>query len=249
MRVAAISDIHGNLPALRAVIDEVRRESVDLVACCGDIASGPLPGETIDFLREVGLPVEAVRGNADRGAVDGFDGRSDPATTHEDDVWTGTQLNRSQRDYLAGLPLTRTVEIDGLGTVLLCHGTPRRDDEIVLETSREERLREALSGVAADVVVCGNTHMPFDREAGRHRLVNAGSVGMPYGPPGAYWALLGPDVEFRRTGYDLTAAAAEIRARSTWHGAEQFVTRNVLDPPSRARALEFFGRLEADQHG
>jgi diadenosine tetraphosphatase ApaH/serine/threonine PP2A family protein phosphatase len=106
----------------------------------------------------------------------------------------------------------------------------------------EERLRELLVGVEDDVVVCGHTHMPFERTVGAVRVVNPGSVGMPYGTPGASWALLGPEIEFRRTEYDRQAAAARIR-QSAWPGADEFARENVLTVASAEEAFAFFRAL------
>ena len=91
-----------------------------------------------------------------------------------------------------------------IGRVLFCHATPRNDEEIFTRISSDERWREALAGVDADVVVCGHTHVQFDRRVGDVRLVNAGSIGMPYeDQPGAYWGVLdGTEVELRRTAYE-----------------------------------------------
>ena len=113
------------------------------------------------------------------------------------------------------------LHVRGLGDVLFCHGTPRSDVEIFTRLTAEERLFPAFEGVDAAVVVCGHTHMPFDRTVRGIRVVNAGSVGMPFGDPGAYWLLLGPDVSPRHQRYDLEAAAARIRA-SDYPQAEAF---------------------------
>jgi len=244
MRIAVVSDVHGNLPALRAVMAGIKAAAPDAVVSCGDLAAGPLPGPVIGLLRGLDIPVHCVRGNADRGMVEAFDGTADPAVTHEDDIWAGIQLTRDQRDYLATFAATLTFDVDGLGPVLFCHATPRSDEEIILATSSQHHLDAALAGVHEPTVVCGHTHMQFDRQASRHRVVNVGSVGMPYGQPGAYWALLGPGVSLRRTSYDLQAAASEIRRTSRWHKAESFAAEHVLQPPPAGDALAFFQQLE-----
>ena len=224
MRVAIISDIHGNLPALEAVLSDVSRERVDLIISCGDVASGPLPVETLQVLR--GLPtVRFVRGNADRALVAGFD-------------WCSSQLTREDRDFLASFAETIAIDVDGLGRVLFCHGSPRSDEEIMTARTPEERLGEFLAGVDAAVVVCGHTHMPFDRMAGRVRVINPGSVGMPYGEPGAFWAVLGPEIAVRRTDYDRPAAADRIR-KSAWLEANEFARENVLTVPTIEDAMAF----------
>jgi predicted phosphodiesterase len=242
MRIAVISDVHANLPALRAVLADIKAAAPDAIVSCGDLAAGPLPGPAISLLRGLDIPVYCVRGNADRAMIETFDRTAEPAGILS--AWAGTQLTRDERDYLATFAATLTFDVDGLGPVLFCHATPRSDEEIILATSSQHHLDAALAGVQESTVVCGHTHMQFDRQAGRYRLVNAGSVGMPYGQAGAYWALLGPDVSLRRTDYELQAAASEIRRTSRWPEAESFAAENVLQPPSADDALAYFQQLE-----
>lgn len=248
MRIAAIYDIHGNLPALDAVLQEIERENPDLIVVGGDVASGPLPRATLERLMELGGRARFIRGNADRELVACFDGAPPPprlpAEVREGIAWAATQLDRRHRDVLAHLPAHIVLAIDGLGEVLFCHGSPRSDEEMITAASPDERVRGALRGVAQRVVVCGHTHMQFDRRVGQVRLVNAGSVGMPYGEPGAYWVLLGPDVLLWRTLYDLDAAAAHIRA-SGYPQAREFADHNVLTPPTVAEATAVFERMAA----
>ena len=99
-----------------------------------------------------------------------------------------------------------------------------------------------FEGLEVSVVVFGHTHMQFDRMIGPTRVVNAGSVGMPFGDPGAHWVLLGPGVELRRTRYDLTKAAERIRA--TRHPRAHEDAQSILEPPSEERMLEAFGKAE-----
>jgi putative phosphoesterase len=247
MTVAVISDVHGNLPALRAVLADVADAGAALLVSCGDLVSGPAPLPTLRALAAAPVQVVEVRGNADRGAVEAFDGVADTSTTHTDDLWTGTQLDPAARDHLPSLPLTATLEVEGLGRVLCCHGSPTRDDEIVLDTMPDDRLHALFDGVDAEVIVCGNTHLSFDRRVGDRRLVNPGSVGWSYGDTAACWALLGPDVQLRRTTYDLDAAAAELRRVSSWPDLDGFLSGVLYDPPTREDATAFFERLAADQ--
>jgi predicted phosphodiesterase len=141
-------------------------------------------------------------------------------------------------------PKTITVGVPGLGTVLFCHGTPRNENEAFTRLTPEDRLRPIFEGAAADVIVCGHTHMQFDRMVGGRRVVNAGSVGMPFGKPGAYWLLLGSGVQLRRTPYDLAKAADRIR-ETDYPGAAEFAAKNVLEPPTEGAMLEVFARAEA----
>jgi putative phosphoesterase len=243
--IAAIYDIHGNLPALDAVLQDIEREQPDLIVVGGDLAAGPLPRATLDRLIGLGDRARFIRGNADRELVACYDtGSANPRLPDEAQLalqWVAGQLDRAHRDFLAQLPEHLVVAVEGLGDVLFCHGSPRDDEEILTAVTPESRAREALEGIAQSVVVCGHTHMQFDRSVGAVRVVNAGSVGMPYGEPGAYWLLLGPEVTLRHTSYDLTAAAAVIRA-SGYPMADDFADNNVLTPPSAAEALVLFER-------
>lgn len=246
MRVAALNDIHGNLPALEAVLAEVAAAGVDRIVLGGDIAMGPLPAETLDRVMGLGEVVMALHGNADRELVSLFDGGEPnaaiPPEMREAARWAGRSLERRHRDYLAGLPPTVTLDLEGAGSVLFCHASPRNDLEVFTEATPAERVGPMFAGVGHDLVVCGHTHMQFDRRINGIRVVNAGSVGMPYGEPGAYWLLLGDGIRFRRTVYDLDAAAARIRA-CDYPAGEFFAERYVLRPPSAAEARAVFERM------
>jgi len=244
MRVAVLCDIHGNLPALEAVLPEVEASGADVIVLAGDMTVGPLQQETLEVLASLGERALWVRGNCERAVVEVADGTFRPTgAAHEaGTIWAGQQLTRAWRDRLAALPMTARLTVDGLGPVLFCHATARDDEETVLVDSPVEWYREGLAGVTEQTVVFGHTHMPFDRLADGRRYVNPGSIGMPYGPRGAaaYWALLGPGVSLRRTPYDARAAAARLRT-STWPDTEAFVEENVLHgPPGDAEALALF---------
>jgi predicted phosphodiesterase len=249
MRVAALYDIHGNLPALEAVLAEVREAGVDRIVLGGDVVAGPMPRATLDRLLALGDRVTGIRGNADREVVARFDGAGTggmSAAAIEAADWAARQIDRRQRDWLAALPPTLVLAIDGLGPVLFCHGSPRSDEEIFTAAMPDERLRPTLAGVAQPLVVCGHTHMQFDRTVDNTRVVNAGSVGMPYGPPGAYWALLGPDVLLMHTAYDLDLAATLIR-QSGYPQSAEFAQHNVLAPPTAEEATAVFERMAAER--
>ena len=231
MRVAVLCDVHGNLPALEAVLAEVGRERVDAVVSGGDVAMGPMPAACVDALRRLDVPVLWVRGNADREAV--------PDRLASLGAWVAERLGPERRAVLQEAPLVARAEVTGLGPVLCCHGSPRSDEEILTRVSPERRVAEALDGVAEEVVVHGHTHVQYDRRAGGHRVVNAGSVGMPYeGRRGAYWALLGPDVELRRTEYDVERAVEAIAA--TGYPDADELAKLLLEPPDPDEVSRFF---------
>jgi putative phosphoesterase len=207
-RVAALYDVHGNLPALEAVLAEAA--DTDLIVVGGDVVVGAFSAEAVERLRAEGDRVRWLRGNAERELVEG--GERDPGLTDE------------QVDFLYGLPERVELGLPGLRHVLFCHATPQNDLDMVTPHTPDERLRRILEGVSADVVVAGHTHIQEDRRVGGIRWVNAGSVGMAYeDAPGAYWALLGPDVELRRTEYDATKLGGyEYPQASRQEAAEYF---------------------------
>ena len=256
MRIAGLYDIHGNLPALEAVLEDVRRAGVDQVVVGGDVVPGPMPRETLERLLSLDLPVQFIHGNgelsalAQMAALEGAtvtywgttSGRPLPEADQVAMRWTAEQLWLQYQPVLASWPKTLRLEIDGLGEAIFCHGTPRSETEIFLRTTSEEKLLPLFDDLGASVVVCGHTHMQFDRIIGRTRVVNAGSVGMPFGEPGAHWVLLGPDVELRRTLYDLEKAAARFRETSYPKAGE--AAGIILKPPSEDTMLELFSKAE-----
>ena len=260
MRVAALYDIHGNMPALEAVLDEVARADVDRIVVGGDVVPGPLPRESLERLLALDRPVQFIHGNGERAVLAQMAGARGDAVTYWGTVsgapppepvrevlrWTARELPAEHEPVLASWPRTLTLEIAGLGTVLFCHATPRSETEVFTRSTPDERLVPIFSSVEASLVVCGHTHMQFDRTIGGAgtRVVNAGSVGMPYAEPGAYWLLLGDaEVQLRRTTYDLAAAAERIRG-TRYPQAQEFAARSVLQPPSEDDMLRAFGPME-----
>lgn len=246
MPVAAIYDIHANLPALEAVLEDIRRARAERIVVGGDVLPGPMPRETIQSLLNLDIPVQFIHGNGDREALArmrGLETDGVPEKFRGVIDWTAQQLQPEHEQILAAWPSSLQFGIEGLGPVLFCHATPRNDTEIFSRDTPEDRLLPVFAGVQAKVVVCGHTHMQFDRKVGATRIVNAGSVGMPFGQPGADWLLLGAGVEFRHTSYDLARAAERIR-QTAYPQAEDFVQHNILQPPSEKDMLEAFSRVE-----
>ena len=242
MRVAALYDIHGNLPALEAVLEDVARARPDRVVIGGDVVPGPMPRETLARLLDLDLPVQFIIGNGEVAVLAEMEGKDCgvPARYRESIRWNAAQLRRRDGELLATWQNTLHMEVSGVGKVLFCHATPQNSDAVFTRLTPQDKLVSIFAESDADVIVCGHTHMQFDRSIGRLRVVNAGSVGMPFGNPGAYWLLLGPEVEFHRTEYDLEIAASRIRL-THYPEAEEFAAHNVLLPPSEEKMLRAFG--------
>jgi putative phosphoesterase len=247
MRVAALCDIHGNLFALETVLREVRDAGVDLVVIGGDVLPGPMPGETLSCLMAFETPVRFIHGNGDRvvaAHLAGGDISEVPEGFRDVIHWTAERLDADQRRAIAQWPSTQELDVAGLGQTLFCHATPRNDVEVFTRATSGDRLLPAFAATTANVVVCGHTHMQFDRMVGPCRVVNAGSVGMPFAAPrGAYWLLLGPGVDLQRTEYDFERAATHIRGTG-FPQAEALAVRYILNPPSEAESLQMFAVAE-----
>jgi predicted phosphodiesterase len=233
VRVAVLSDVHGNLPALEAVLGEVALEEVDAVVCGGDVVGGAFSAEVLDRL--AALPdIRFVRGNGDRTVLEGTD---EFGVDWENER---TRLGDERLALIASWPLTAELELDGLGRTLFCHAVPSADEPIFTRITPDDDLVALLGNVEANVLVCGHTHVQFDRVLPTGlRVVNAGSVGMPYeGQQGAFWALLGRDVDMRRTHYDVEAAARAIREAGGAVNEQQ--ASYLVEPPDPDEVSAFF---------
>jgi putative phosphoesterase len=204
VRTALIADIHGNLVALRAVLDDAARRGADRIVCLGDVAAtGPQPAETIEAVEQLGCAV--VMGNTDEWLITPADEAIEDDDTRrivEIDLWAHQQL---QPRHLAALRGYRPViELDGL---LCYHGSPRANTEVLLPGTPDAELAEMLGGHTALVMAGGHTHMAMLRRHHGSIVINPGSVGMPFehagagfrNPPWAEYAIVsGPQVEFLR---------------------------------------------------
>ena len=248
MRVAALYDIHGNVPALEAVLADVERAGVDLVVWGGDVAAGPMPAETLERMRAVGG--RFVSGNADRQMVEDFDAGREPSDSDDEIMrtmlWAVRQIDRADRDFLASFE--PTVSVDG---TLFCHGSPRSDEEKITRATPPERLAPMLDGVTEKLVVCGHTHQQFDLSHGDQRVLNAGSVGMPYeGTAAAFWLLLDDaEPELRRTDYDVPAAVETMRATGMPDVDRILLQESLIEPADPDWVTQYFesGVPPADQ--
>jgi len=244
-RVAVLADVHGNAVALAAVLAELEREQPDAIVHCGDLTWGPLPGETLDLL--AGLDVLLVRGNADRSVTELAERLQDPAAEATPrERWMVAQHDAPMRALLAAFPPTVELEVDGLGAVLFCHGSPRSDEELVTVETPESRLADALEGTSAGTIATAHTHVRYERQVLGKTFFSPGSVGMPYeGAPGAYWALLGAagagtgtgtsPIEHRCTAYDLDEAERRYQKSGDPFTAEMIEI--LRQPPTPAEVI------------
>jgi len=249
MQVAAIYDIHGNLPALEAVLQEIHDEVVDSIVVGGDVVAGPLPSETLALLRSLSIPTHFIHGNAEAELIRYLAGQPPGGLSERADEearWVAQVLSPADKQFVASWSSTVELEIDGWGNVLFCHATPTSNITVFTRMTPEEKLLHIFENLTASLVVCGHTHMPFDRTIGGVHVVNAGSVGLPFGRTGADWLLIDKDLEFRHTDYNTAEAAERIR-QSHYPQAEDFATNNVLQAPSEAEAMQMLAWLERQQ--
>ncbi len=240
MRIAVLADIHGNLPALRAVFRELNGDPHDAIVVGGDVVAGPLVRQPLELLASRPEPVHWVRGNCEREAVAAFDG----AATADDQAgrdaaWSARALDRRWRDALDGWPIC--LSLDG---VCFCHGSPSSDEELITRLTSDAVLLELLAGVTEALVVGGHTHQQMVRRL-RPGLTyaNAGSVGLPYeGRAGAFWMTVDKGVpEPRETSYALDAAVEELRA-SRYPDVDELFKESLLAPADPDEVSAFFER-------
>jgi len=198
-------------------LDAVLAEvDADLIVVGGDVAPGPDVDACFERLEAVDVPVRWVMGNGDREELD------------------AERLARFEP----------TVEVGG---ALFCHGSPRSDEEMITQITSPERLAPMLEGVAADLVVCGHTHHQFELETDGKRVVNAGSVGLPYqGDAAAFWLTLGPQVELRRTAYDIAPAIEAFRAIPE---LQESVQASLVEPISASAIAAMFEQRATSPEG
>ena len=250
------------MPALEAVLEEVRQANVDLIVFGGDVLPGPMVRETLSRVLHLDTPTQFIHGNGELAVLAQIEAPDPGAVTYWGTVggaplpepfrevirWTAHRVQPDYTRVLASWPRTVRVEIPGLGSVLFCHATPRNDVDVFTRETPEDVVLPLFEATPASLIVCGHTHMQFDRMIGPKRVVNAGSVGMPFAEPGAYWLLLGTGIDLRRTPYDLETAAGAVR-RTQYPPAEEFAARNILNPPSEAEMLAMFSKATLRSSG
>jgi putative phosphoesterase len=234
MRVAIISDIHGNLISLNAVLEDIEQQAVDQIVCLGDVAAtGPQPHEVVQRLRALNCPV--IMGNTDEWLLHPtITEDADPQTAGIEriDLWCAAQLTEGDREFLAGFPPTYTLALSDAIDVLCFHGSPHSHSDILRATTPEDEVARMLDGFHATIMIGGHTHEVMIRRYRDMLLVNPGSVGLPYerdaatnrayNPPWAEYAVIDGGegrlaIELRRVAVDAEEIARMMRASGIPH--------------------------------
>ena len=232
MKIASISDIHGNLDALKYVISDIEEQGIDKIFICGDLVmAGSEPVKTLDYIIELqkNKDVVIIQGNTDEMIVKskGNDEYTPPNQIMASALnYAQAVLREDQKEFLSQLP-AKYEETIGKLKILAVHGSPRKNNEDILPDMPTEKLQEIISGTDADIILCGHTHIPVIYNVGKQVIVNDGSVGRPFsGTPKACYAIIDyPDLnkdEFsanhRLVWYDY-GLAAEKMAKLPFRGA------------------------------
>lgn len=245
MRIAALYDIHGNLPALEAVLAHVQQESVDMIVVGGDVVAGPMPKEVLACLQTIDTPIQFIHGNAESEVLRYVAGQPVNGLAPQKVVeWVARQLTPEQLQFIGTWLATYQLEMDVWGEIIFCHATPHNDTDVFTQRTSDATLEALFKNVTASLVVCGHTHMQMDRTVNHIRILNAGSIGMPFIEMGACWLLIDDDIQFKRTFYDLQEAANRIR-HSTYPNVEQFIQNNLLEVPVETAVFALLTQLEA----
>jgi predicted phosphodiesterase len=239
-RLVVIGDVHGNTVAFAAVLEEIRADPPDLVVVNGDLSWGAEPEATLAIADEL-ADVLLVRGNAESALLRLAHDESDPTET---EAWMLEQHSRARVAQIEAYAGAVAVEVEGVGRVSICHGSPRGDQELVTPGTPDERMQALLAGAKVDVLVTAHVHLQFERKVLGITSMNAGSIGLQYGgTPAAYWAEIGPEILLRRTAYDVDEA--ERRVRSSGIPAADRIVQTLREPPSAEEVIEHAERLVA----
>ena len=249
MRIATLYDIHGNLPALEAVLAEIETEQVDAIVVGGDAIAGPMPNAVLDRLKMIETPVHYIVGNGESEVLRYLAGEPIAALTpagEEGAIGVGDRLSEANKAFIRGWSFSVKFKSPHFGDILFCHATPHNNTHVFTKQSEPSKIEAVFSGVIADLVVCGHTHMQYDLDVAGKRVVNSGSVGMPFGEPGAHWLIIGETIEFRNTEFDRKAAAEIIR-QSKAPDPEAFIEGQIFGTPAEEQAMTVLGSIEENQ--
>jgi predicted phosphodiesterase len=231
MRIAFISDIHGNRIALDAVLAELERESFDRLICLGDVAAGPQPQASLERVRELDCPV--IMGNWDAAFLHGMPEAHNEVEQMlvEITAWWAAQLSQDDRSYIETFTPTLELPLGNAGRLVCFHGSPHSYDDWIFPTTPDGEVERMLSGFEAQVMVGGHTHLQMMRRLEVGMLVNPGSVGLPFlhwwpntveVAPWAEYGLIDIDgdrlrLDLRRTEYDVAALLRLSRSSGMPH--------------------------------
>ena len=246
MKIAILSDIHGNLTALNSVMDDIQKNKCDKTFFLGDyVLAGPEPAATIDYCMHISTydNTEMIQGNTDKMIVEYSDeifnslqenGAPIMANALKDDV---SILNDTQKEFLKNLPAQKEIEIEGV-KLLLVHGSPRRNNEDILPDTPPKEVEEMVKDTDATIILCGHTHIPCGfQTVTRKTVINVGSVGRPFTeqPKSCYLILDINDgkftIEHKFVRYD-NKKAADILSQRTFEGADK-LSQVLINPTER----------------
>ena len=195
MLIAFISDIHGNLPALKAVVVDAKKRNADKIICCGDITgNGPFPSEACLYLQENNIPT--ISGNYDIKVLNVIrEGETAAASLQKKKrellIWTANQITNVAEQFIAGLPETITEELPGKRRLVVVHGSPLSNDDDIYPSITSAGIKAKLANTNPYILVCGHTHIPFIKRINGMLIINCGSAGQPVdGDPEPSYALL-----------------------------------------------------------
>jgi predicted phosphodiesterase len=240
-RLVVLGDVHGNAVAFSAVLEEIRADPPDLVVVNGDLSWGAEPEATLAMADELADAL-FVRGNAESALLRLV--REPESERTEVEGWMLEQHSPQRIAEIERFAGAVSVIVEGVGRILVCHGSPRGDQELVTPETPDERMHALLEGTELGVLVTAHVHLQFQRPVLGITSMNAGSVGLQYGgTPAAYWAEIGSGVNLRRTPYDLDEA--ERRVRSSGIPTADRIVQTLREPPSAEEVVEHAERLVA----
>ncbi len=236
MKIAVISDIHGNMEALNAVLEDIKKQDINKILICGDLAmAGPEPVKTLDFIMEYAQnnDVEIIQGNTDEMLVkatgEADDKYTPPNKIMAESLFYAQKLLKPEHiEFLKVLPAQKTVKA-GVSSILMVHGSPRKNNEDILPGMDEQALREIIKGVEEDIIVCGHTHLPAVYRIDDKAVINVGSVGRPFTEDQkACYAVIKYKnkrykdfrVDLKRVEYDVESASSKL-AEQSFEGADK----------------------------
>ena len=252
MKIAALFDIHGNLPALNSVLEELSQLNVDKIIIGGDIVSGPMPNETLETLFQIKDKIVWIGGNGDDDVLNAICNK--PLNSNLSDNgrlltdWVANQLGERFIDFLKELPLLYDLVLPGYGSICFCHATPKSKEEIFTPITNEQSIKEIFENINYNIIICGHTHVQFQLMANSIKIMNAGSVGMPFGRnKGADWILITPDeILFKNTQYDYMKAE-KILMKTNYPAIENFVEQYIVHNHNEKQMIEYLEKLRTYQ--